>query len=518
MESNVSSSPKYLTLDEVLALKPINNTPKENNTTEPKLLSLEEVMALPKNNIVPSTQSIEQPKERASHANRLLHRGTEALFGGPGDIANLPYSLGKYAYEKYTGKESGLPEEIPFIPTSSSLRKRHQEYAKEKLGNENYYEPETPFQEYFDRATQITTGLASGSGIGKGLPIAKSIVSGLLTAGTGKIAESLGLPKAAQIGSEVVTNIALNRYLPNNNIKYLPKQAQKFLISPISSENPATIGSILGETLNGSLNPEGQSLQSYAENLYKNLETLPDYTKEINAKSFHDKVVKAFDNIKKIGHKSEGSKFALEELKIAANKSDTGFITAGNAIKSIKELNKINTELYKKDIYSTPLKNLISDYKELVKNSKEVGKEFKNQLVEADGIWSGMNHTSKITHALEKMSKNPTINKLIGTGIGGAGLGFLFGGAKGAILAPATQYGISKASDFLDSIYKNPIMQKHYKRMINGVLKNNVPIVARELKAIDQRLKKDDTSDIYKLFTSDTSQNNFIKEKLKRYE
>lgn len=387
-------------------------------------------------------------EESARHIGRSASRAVETVAGLPGDIVNLALNAPAKAAELITGEkvpESAMKIARAFIPgamapTSSELRE------VSKTAFNGYLEPKNEKEKFSD---EIVSDFASLLIPVKGkIPFVRSMLSAIGGNVLKKGSELTGLPdwasQTAKIGSMFLISA------------YNPKGAEKYVNNLFSSsrERLPKNAKVGAQDLLKDLSKVEKELSRGGSAAYKN----PSLTK-----------------IKEIKGKIKKGNIPVDDLtqfKIDINQ-------ARSALYKNTELTKSSEKMAKRylDQVAASVDNSLNQY---AKTNPKWGELYQS----ANEGFGAINQSKKFVRNLTGFAtKHPYA-------AGAAIIGKLVFTPKTAIVA-GLGYSAIKAGEVMVQIAKNKTLRHYYQELVKSTLKNNSSEIAKNLKKLDEGLKKE---------------------------
>jgi hypothetical protein len=414
------------------------------------------------------------PAYLARGAARTLARGAESVAGLPGDVGNLGLSLANYGYNKVTGKESPLPKEIPYLPTSQDIREK----GTKKLTGE-YLEPQSEGEKFYDDiigdASTILLPLK-----GK-VPFAKSALRALGQSAVGNASKwatesvtgSPTLGTAAKIGSMLLAGTAGTRNQVNNLKKTSYDDAFKALPEGQLANfghQEQEINKLIKQIKRGD-NPDKKFLLERLESFN------PLVSKASPGKPVSTGILDASGNpltkLTKVTKGGEGSVQEMINLKQGWNdhlRDKNLSTTSRNIIK--KAVGIVNDGIAS---YGKKNKAFFEPYK--------VGEELTNALNSTNMVQDFLSKHP----VLQRTASNPIVKHILFYGTGHAALNTPLPQVAAAAGAVGTGAAAAKeTARAYQLIMKSPIARKYYKEAVEASLKENVGAAAKSINKLNR--------------------------------
>ena len=380
---------------------------------------------------------------------RSLSRYGETIAGMPGDIEELAMTGGDFLLDKL-GLSKYKSEPSFILPTSSDLT------GIMNKATGGFLEPQTSGERFSDEIIKDAAALFLGNKIPtKGGAIYKtfksvkpflvSLGSNLAKEGAALLGASPVVQETVKLGTMFLSSLA-NKPSVNNLKENLYKDARSKL-------------------------PKGAEVS--AKRLQKNLSILEEKLLEGGDAASKSQVK---TKISEINGKIKDGKISIKELQ--AFKQDVNEITAG--ISDTK-----NTKLKLKSNVNELRKNLRSSISEYGKENPA----FIESWNKAEEVHGAISQSQKVRDTiLSSLKQNPKLSL-----IGATGLGIKTGGAAVPALAGAGATMLT--GEFIAKAMKSPTIRKHYGKVLASALKDNTPVLTRNLYALNRAVEKEGFGD-----------------------
>jgi len=379
------------------------------------------------------------PQALLRNIARTGARGVEAAVGLPGDIGKGLLGLANLGIEKATGKPSPLPQEIPLLPTSESLKTSLTKPLEERFLPKGYLQPQGEKEELADTITSdLASLLIPVPGAGK-IPFKRSLAA----AGLGNLAPYLA--KQIGYGEEAQTGIKM--------------------------------GTMLATTMLGPT-----KLKNYMSNLYNKAESLIPQGATVSAA----KIEPTLDRLRKVVSKGDltpSKQFLKDRVESVERLIKDGNISVEDAWSLKKDLNEWFSGQSPKgaEKLASPL---IYDINSTLELYGKKNPEFIKSLRSADDVYRGINKAGYINKFLQE-----NINR---KNIGYATASMLLGGhpiqtTGKAILGGIALRGLVQGSAALKNSAE---IRKYYARIISAAARKNAPLMGKYVEKLDSALSK----------------------------
>ncbi len=404
-------------------------------------------------------------------ALRTGARAGEALLGGAGSIGQAALGAANYLSGGATPSYEKAREKLPILPpTIENIREKQEKVTGEYLKPKNYIE------EVGDNLTQLVTALAF-----------PTLGVGGLTSGA-KVGESISrIPKAAKIASTAIGGSELTKYLTGSE---LAGEATKF-------------GIILGSGLPGGR----KALENQAKKAYDIVDEIPD-TITHQVPKLQSSLRKLWKNTE-TGHLTEDKK-ALQEFLASVDKSlekgtKHSFKGGKHAVKTampIKEMAQLekdaNSLIRDRRFPAKARPNLIQlrdEFSEALNEYGQTNKPWDKAYQESKELWHGLKSRSAINDFLHKNADiSEIMESKLAKGIlfpGTLASGWLFPGKTAIGLGSlGAAYGIKKATELAEFLYKSPTARKYYWNATEAALKDNKNAFIQSARKLDHEAQK----------------------------
>ncbi len=371
------------------------------------------------------------------HLARSASRVGEVIGGIPGDIVKLSKTIGEsvpelpeWAKKEPTFLEKKGKEFLEKIPGSQELR----EITKDYFGG--FTEPQSKWEKISDDVIEDLSALSGPGRFKKALYIslgANAIKQGL---------DKIGMDESKQNAGKLGTMFALSMVNPKGIQNFYNK---KYDIVKKTTPNVNVTVPNLEKDLEG------------LENILRKGVSVPTKTAVLRP---------------------------IEELK---GKIKNGTIPADELVQARFDVNNLmgDPELLKYGEHQLP--KLSKSINQSIQGSKELGKEFKQNFLEADQAYSALHQSKKASRFLSTL--HPVKSSLV------AGLieGIHFPQAIIPTAAGlATGFSAVKAYELMQRVNANPTMRKYYVNMMKEALNENKVATLRNFNALEEKLKNDD--------------------------
>jgi hypothetical protein len=373
------------------------------------------------------------------HLARSASRVGEVIGGIPGDVVKISKSIGE-SIPKISGLSDREPtflqkkgrEFLEKIPGSQELR----EFTKDYF--EGFTEPQNKWEKISDDVIEDIASLAGPGRFKKALYIslgANAVKQGL---------DKIGVDEDKQNAGKLGTMFALSMVNPKGIQNFYNK---KYDIVKKTTPN----------------------VNVSVPNLEKDLEGLETILRKGVSVPTKTAVLRP-----------------IEELK---GKIKNGSIPADELVQARFDVNNLmgDPELLKYGEHQLP--KLSKSINQSIQGSKELGKEFKQNFLEADQAYSALHQSKKASRFLGKL--HPVKSSLV------AGL-FEALHYPEAILPTAgglvTGYSAVKAYELMQRVNANPTMRKYYVNMMKSALNENKIATLRNFNALEEKLREEDRS------------------------
>lgn len=379
---------------------------------------------------------------------RVASRVGESLIGLPGDLRELAKNAGLKAAEYVTGQEKPelrqRIEENRMVPLSSELREKTKEFSG------GYTEPVTSAEEKSD---EIFTDLAM-----LGLPV------------KGRI------PFARALGTTIAGHL-------------VKEGAEKFGAGE-TTQDLSKLGTFL---LAGLITP-GKTANTFANNLYKERDALLPVGADVDASLLRQNLQSIKTHLQK-GVPGTKENAVLDPIEKLLQKTAGGRIEVSELTTAKRQINdKIREVVSKEGVRPKDAKQL---FKSLNRNIEETIEIYGNQSnpaflklhKDANQAFGAIEESKKITNFIR--------NKVPGSGKLAASILFEAGtlGVPAAIKtvgAAGVAFSTVKAMELMSRINQSPVLRKYYLGVVKNSLSGNSYAVAKNLKALDMMIKKEE--------------------------
>lgn len=378
---------------------------------------------------------------------RTASRVGEQIAGTPGDIFSLINEyIARPATEFISGEKSVPYEETilgKVLPTTETHRKGFEKGFGESV------KPQNKVEQFIDDIFQDATSLA---------------IPGL---------------KGSKLASKAVKSLAISTGA--NTLGDLTKDWT-------ADEKKAGIVK-LGSLFLLSMLDKPRAAQAIGE-LYKPLQEQVQKLKPINARGLEDNLLNLQSKVSK-GTLAPSEKFVYDEAQLILDKIKNGKITPEEAWASKRSLNeklsKVLFDIPKKadQARARKLAKTINHYIDnVLKETSKQDPKFYKDLKKADKAFGTIVESNLISNYIQDNLKYTPIT---------SGLVHAFQGSLGSVAATALlPYQVGK---ILYRISYSPELAKHYGKVLSAAVAEDSIIMNRELKKLDQGLKKQEKKD-----------------------
>jgi hypothetical protein len=381
---------------------------------------------------------------------KLTSRGIEVVAGLPGDVVNFVRGL--------FGKEPH-----PWLPDSKELQK----FSEKITGG--YTAPENEFEQKTGEAFQDIATMA--------LPGAKHY----------SIARNIGIPIAANLAKEGV-----NRAGGSEKTQNFTKLAINVILDLILHRRGlGTAKEVSGKLFQEADKkiPKGLSINS--SNLERNLTNLE---KNLSMGGSRPDTAEALQKISEIKSQIKYGKIDLKEL-VAYRPSINLWIDKYKGF-DIAVPDKIRRKI---------INNLQNVKGEVINAAEEYGKKYNPEYLKlsqnANSSWQAIEQSNKISKFIEKTASSKiksvalkSVLGLAGTAAYG-GTGVLLGMSAATGLGGAGMLGYKALKTMIRA--KNPVLLKHYGKILEGAAKGNAAQVIKNVKFLDDSfLEMEETGEL----------------------
>jgi hypothetical protein len=367
------------------------------------------------------------------HLARSASRVGEVIGGIPGDVIKLAKSIPEI---------SGLPKREPTF-----LQKKGKELLEKIPGShelreftKNYFEGFTEPQDKYEKiADDVIEDIAS-------------------LAGPGKFKKALYISLGANAVKQGLDKIGVDE----------------------SKQNAGKLGTMFALSM---VNPKG--IQKFYKNKY---DIVKKTTPNINVSVPNlEKDLTGLENVLKKGVSVPTKTAVLRPIEELKGKIKNGSIPADELVQARFDVNNLmgDPELLKYGEHQLP--KLSKSINESIQGSKELGKEFKKNFLEADQAYSALHQSKKASRFLSTL--HPVKSSLVAAMIEGIHY-------PQAILPTAAGLGagfsIVKAYELMQRVNANATMRKYYVNMMKSALDENKITALRNFNLLEEKLKNDD--------------------------
>lgn len=401
--------------------------------------------------LLPEETILSQDESFLSQAGRGLARTTsrigEQIAGAPGDIFSLINEyIAKPTAELITG-EPGLEYEETHLGKILPTTETHRKILEKGLGE--VIKPQNQVESFIDNIFQDATALAIPGLRGSKL--------------ANKAAKSLAISTAANTLGDVIKD-----WTNDEKKAGMAKLGSLFLLSLY--DKPSAAAAI------------GELYKPLADKVGK-LQPVNATGLEMNLNNLKNKLTK--------GTLAPSEKFVVDEIDSILPKIKQGKITPEEAWatkRSINEkLSKVLFDIPKKADQARARKltqNILEDLDDVLKETAKQNPKFYKDLKRADKAFGTIAKSNLVSNFIEKNLKyNPVTHGLI-QALNGA-----IGSSAAAAILPY------EAGKIIYRISKSPELAKHYGKILSSASKEDAIIMNRELKKLDQGLKKEEKKD-----------------------
>lgn len=408
-----------------------------------------------------SFDDVQNQKERGflqnqvRRAERYLQRGSETIFGLPGDVVQLLRSGaqklpgGITAEEDLNFIERGGRKLLEALPGSAELRARSAEYLPD-------LEPESESEEIEDELVSDFAALA--------LPV------------KGKI------PFARALGVSVAGNAG--------------KQAMKQMGFDENAQDLTKMGMMLFSGMFG----RGRGINKYISNLYKEAES---FVPEGAKMAYPTKKINSVENILKKGTLNDAKQGALSIVEDIKAKSPQGMMAVDEAVQFDKDINRAIAKAQRagdksKAGYLKQVKGAhASSMDEYAKQNPSWGDNWNK----AKQAYAGIAQSENIKEYIKSNAnlKNASHAAIL-LGIGETAIPGMYlekAGVAGG--AAATRY----AAEVAKRLAKNPALRQYYQNVMTASLGENKAMLARNLAGLERTAKKEFENNPFPIFEFD---------------
>ncbi len=367
------------------------------------------------------------------HIARSTSRVGEVLGGIPGDIVKIAKSIPDITPEilkrEPTFLEKKGKELLEKIPGSQEIR----EFTKDYFGG--FTEPKNEYEKIADDVIEDIASLA----------------------GPGSFKKALYLSLGANAVKQGLDKIGVDE----------------------NKQNAGKLGTMFALSM---VNPKG--IQNFYKNKY---DVVKKTTPNINISVPKlEKDLQGLENILRKGVSVPTKTAVLRPIEELKGKIKNGAIPADELVQARFDVNNLmgDPELLKYGEHQLP--KLSKSINESIQGSKELGKEFKKNFLEADQAYSALHQSQKASRFLSKL--HPVKSSLVAAMIEGIHYPeALLPTAAGL----ATGFSAVKAYELMQRVNANPTMRKYYVNMIKSALDENKVAALRNFNALEEKLKDD---------------------------
>lgn len=394
---------------------------------------------------------------------RFGARAGEAILGAPADLATAALGLGSLGEQVTQGQPQILSQlheaARSYLPTSENIRKYGTEKIAEKVLPEGYLQPQTENEQRWDNVVDTIASLGS--------PLLGSARVGL------KTAAKLGLSgEFAKWGAE---KLGFGE----------------------TGQAVASTGAMLATSLAGA-----PHMTEYAGTLYNRAKDIAKNAKPVSAATIENVIADTRKNILGKGARNKAKGIAEEFLQDIESKIDP--VTKTIPLDEIAQLKQdINANIYKSSNQAEvrAAEQYLREVKGALIEGAKSNKEFANNLLAADEIWSALKQEDIVSNFLQKYIKSdinelksPLTTAFLST-LAGAAITPLSPSIGSTLITGGIGLAGYTGYKALQVFRKSPQARKYYKDLMKYSLQKNVPQVLKTIKKLDHAFLVNDESE-----------------------